>query len=98
MDTGDPLPPGTNAVIMVEDVQVRGTRTTAPAIEILAAVAPWQHVRPMGEDMVATELVLPANHRLRPQDIGAAAGCGPCSLQRAPPAAWWRSNPRAPNW
>ncbi|MEZ4735490.1 MAG: molybdopterin biosynthesis protein [Caldilineaceae bacterium] len=30
----------------------------------------------MGEDMVATELVLPANHRLRPQDLGAIAGCG----------------------
>ena len=71
VDTGDPLPPGTNAVIMVEDVQVRDAR-----IEILAAVAPWQHVRPMGEDMVATELILPANHRLRPQDIGAAAGAG----------------------
>jgi putative molybdopterin biosynthesis protein len=36
VDTGDPLPPGTNAVIMVEDVQVRDAR-----IEILSAVAPW---------------------------------------------------------
>ena len=50
------------------------------AIEILAPVAPWQHVRPMGEDMVATELVLAANHRLRPQDIGAAAGAGHAQL------------------
>jgi putative molybdopterin biosynthesis protein len=75
VDTGDPLPPGINAVIMVEEVQVRQGEG-GPAIEILAAVAPWQHVRPMGEDMVATELVLPANHRLRPQDIGAAAGSG----------------------
>jgi putative molybdopterin biosynthesis protein len=49
-------------------------------IELLAAIPPWQHVRPMGEDMVATELVLPANHRLRPQDIGAAAGSGHNSL------------------
>ncbi len=91
VDTGDPLPPGTNAVIMVEDVQVVGegnapsdetahdaSRFTSPPqyIEVLAAVAPWQHVRPMGEDMVATELILPANHKLRPQDIGAAAGAG----------------------
>lgn len=30
----------------------------------------------MGEDMVATELVLPANHLLRPVDLGALAGCG----------------------
>jgi len=71
VDTGDPLPAGTNAVIMVEDVQLRDR-----AIEILAPAPPWQHVRPMGEDMVATELILPANHRLRPQDIGAAAGAG----------------------
>jgi putative molybdopterin biosynthesis protein len=109
VDTGDPLPASTNAVIMVEDVQVResqmspsaGDGQTAgsvaepsdvehppsaighqpPAIEILAAVAPWQHVRPMGEDMVATELILPANHRLRPQDIGAAAGAGHSQLK-----------------
>lgn len=75
VDTGDPLPPGANAVIMVEDVQPVQTADGAE-IEILAPVAPWQHVRPMGEDMVATELILPANHRLRPQDIGAAAGAG----------------------
>ena len=84
VDTGDPLPPGTNAVIMVEDVQVRDAR-----IEILTAVAPWQHVRPMGEDMVATELILPANHQLRPQDIGAAAGAGhsQLSVRRKPRVA-----------
>ncbi len=89
VDTGDPLPPDTNAVIMVEDVHVSsaapadGNRSVSPegsVIEILAAVAPWQHVRPMGEDMVATELILPANHRLRPQDIGAAAGAGHATL------------------
>jgi len=106
VDTGDPLPPGANAVIMVEDVQVRqmasgesaNRRIDNPqspipnpqsAIEVLAAVAPWQHVRPMGEDMVATELILPANHRLRPQDIGAAAGAGHArlSVRRRPRVA-----------
>lgn len=82
VDTGDPLPASTNAVIMIEDVQLRppADDSAAAAIEILASVAPWQHVRPMGEDMVATELVLPANHRLRPQDIGAAAGAGHAQL------------------
>src|SRR6186997_3138453 len=57
VDTGDPLPPETNAVIMAEQVQDLGDGR----LEILASVAPWQHVRPMGEDLVATELVLPAN-------------------------------------
>ena len=43
----------------------------------------------MGEDMVATELILPANHRLRPQDIGAAAGAGHArlSVRRRPRVA-----------
>ena len=43
----------------------------------------------MGEDMVATELILPANHRLRPQDIGAAAGAGhsQLSVRRRPRVA-----------
>jgi putative molybdopterin biosynthesis protein len=72
VDTGDPIPPGANAVIMIEDTQLR----EGEQVEIMAAVAPWQHVRPMGEDMVATELILPANHRVRPQDVGAAAGSG----------------------
>jgi putative molybdopterin biosynthesis protein len=97
VDTGDPLPPNTNAVIMIEDVQLRSfgmrssdsatavshvaIRDSRSAIEILTPVAPWQHVRSMGEDMVATELILPANHRLRPQDIGAAAGAGHVALK-----------------
>ena len=43
---------------------------------LLAPIAPWTAVRPLGEDMVATELVLPANHILRPVDLGALAGSG----------------------
>jgi putative molybdopterin biosynthesis protein len=72
VDTGDPLPPDRDAVIMAEHVQEIGEHE----VEILASVAPWQHVRPLGEDMVATELVLPENHRIRPIDLGALAACG----------------------
>ena len=71
VNTGDPLPPGTNAVIMIEHVNQEGDK-----LLIYAAVAPWQHVRLMGEDMVASETVLQVNHRLRPVDLGALAGCG----------------------
>ncbi len=82
VDTGDPLPPGTNAVIMIEQVEPIGGREIA----IRAPVAPWQHVRLLGEDMVATELVLSVNHRLRPVDLGALAGCGyaAVSVRRRP--------------
>ncbi|MBN1563293.1 MAG: molybdopterin biosynthesis protein [Anaerolineae bacterium] len=65
-----------NAVIMIEHTQSITNETGDDLIEIRAPVAPWQHVRMMGEDMVATELVLPANHKLRPHDLGAIAGCG----------------------
>ena len=75
VDTGDPLPPGMNAVIMVEHTQ-SVWQGGADYIEILSSIAPWTDVRAMGEDMVATELTLPANHCLRPQDLGAIAGCG----------------------
>lgn len=71
VDTGQPMPPDMNAVIMIEDVQLE-----AGAIVIRASAAPWQHVRLVGEDMIATEMILPANHVLRPVDLGAAAGCG----------------------
>jgi len=72
VDTGDPLPPDADAVIMAEHIQTIDQDT----IEIMAAVAPWQHVRPLGEDIVATELVLPEDHRLRPVDLGALAAAG----------------------
>src|SRR5512143_1344760 len=72
VDTGDPLPGWADAVIMIEHVQpIEDTH-----IEIRAPIAPWTAVRPLGEDMVATELVLPANHVLRPVDLGALAGSG----------------------
>lgn len=72
VDTGDPLPQGTDAVIMAEHVH----SPDDASIEIMAAVAPWQHVRPLGEDIVATELMLAENHHLRPIDLGALAAAG----------------------
>ncbi|MCY3831704.1 MAG: molybdopterin biosynthesis protein [Chloroflexi bacterium] len=72
VNTGDPLPDGANAVIMIENVN----HQTDSTILIYASAAPWQHVRLMGEDMVATETILQVNHQLRPVDLGALAGCG----------------------
>ncbi len=75
VNTGQPLPAWANAVVMIEHVQT-GVDAGHAGVSLRAALPPWQHVRPMGEDMVATELVLPANHRLRPVDLGALAGSG----------------------
>jgi putative molybdopterin biosynthesis protein len=90
IDTGDPLPEGFNAVIPIENVEplndageLAGDPRSPSSIRIRAAVVPWKHVRPMGEDMVATQLVLPAGHFLRPVDLGAIAGCGHASVRVA---------------
>ncbi len=78
VDTGDALPTWADAVIPIENIQLIAAATgqSPTAVEIRASITPWSHIRPMGEDMVATELVLPANHMLRPVDLGAIAGCG----------------------
>jgi putative molybdopterin biosynthesis protein len=86
VDTGDPLPAWADAVIPIENVHLITQPTHQLSnhpthIEILAPVSPWSAVRSMGEDMVATELVLPANHALRPVDLGAMAGCGHATIK-----------------
>ena len=72
VDTGNSLPAWANAVIMIEKVH----QVDSSTIEILEAVAPWNHVRLVGEDVVATELLLPRSHRLRPYDLGALLAAG----------------------
>jgi molybdopterin molybdotransferase/putative molybdopterin biosynthesis protein len=71
VDTGDPLPDGFDAVVMREHVHYDDGRA-----ELRAAVAPYQHVRSIGEDISATELLLPAGHRIRPVDAAASAAAG----------------------
>ncbi|MDE3075143.1 MAG: molybdopterin biosynthesis protein, partial [Chloroflexota bacterium] len=76
VDTGAAMPSGHDAVVMVENLQ----ELPDGNVEIHASVAPWQHVRPMGEDAVAGELILPQGHRIRPFDLGAAAAAGVAEL------------------
>jgi putative molybdopterin biosynthesis protein len=72
VDTGAPMPVGFDAVIMIEHLQ----RLDDATVQIMTPVAPWQHVRPLGEDIVATELVLPEGRVLTPIDLGAVAAAG----------------------
>ena len=83
VDTGDPLPDWANAVIPIENVEsldelgdITHEIRDPASVRIRAAVAPWSHVRPLGEDIVATQLVLPAGHVLKPVDLGAIAASG----------------------
>ncbi len=83
VDTGDPLPEWANAVIPIENVEsldelgnITNEVRNPLSIRIRASVVPWSHVRPLGEDIVATQLVLPAGHILKPADLGAIAASG----------------------
>ncbi|MEG1800564.1 MAG: molybdopterin-binding protein, partial [Oscillospiraceae bacterium] len=66
VDTGDPIKMPYDAVIMAEDL----TEQEDGDVSIIEAAAPWQHVRPIGEDIVAGEMLLPSKHKIRPIDIG----------------------------
>ncbi|MGA7276936.1 MAG: molybdopterin biosynthesis protein [Desulfocapsaceae bacterium] len=72
VNTGNAVPPGFNAVVMIEDVH----HLENGAIELIHPATPWQHVRTVGEDIVATELIVPEGHRLRPIDLGALLAAG----------------------
>ena len=76
VDTGDPMPDGRDAVIMREHVHYDG----AGRAELRAAVPPYQHVRSIGEDVSAGELLLPEGHRLRAVDLAAAVAAGQTQL------------------
>ena len=66
VDTGDPIPAQFDAVIMIEDNQWLNEKE----VEILAPATPWQHIRPVGEDVVAGEIIVSAHHKLTPPDLG----------------------------
>jgi putative molybdopterin biosynthesis protein len=72
INTGRVLPEGMDAVIMIEQVQVEGDAR----VTIEAPAIPWQHVRKMGEDIVATELLFPRGHRVTPYCTGALLSGG----------------------
>jgi molybdenum cofactor synthesis domain-containing protein len=77
INTGQAIPQGFNAVIMVEKLH----EIDMEHLEIRAPAYPWQHVRKVGEDIVATQLLLPQNHRIRPYDVGAMVSAGVFSLK-----------------
>lgn len=108
INTGHVMPEGTNAVIMIEHLNVisqkerhaldkksekrgfdpermaanDGTREISDEIiEIEAPAFPWQNVRKMGEDIVATELLFPRGHRITAYSIGALLSGGAFRVQ-----------------
>ncbi len=70
--TGSVMPPGANAVVMVERTQDAGPGE----VEILKPVAPGENVIPVGEDVRRGEVVIRAGHRLRAQGLGGLMALG----------------------
>lgn len=69
--TGAPMPAGADTVFMQEDVEAGTGQVTLPP-----GLRPGANTRPLGEDIAAGALALPAGRRLGPQDLGLAAALG----------------------
>lgn len=76
INTGQPLPEPFDAVIMVEKLH----ELEPDLLEIRSPAYPWQHVRKVGEDIVATQLLFPKLHGFRPYDLGALISGGVFSV------------------
>lgn len=71
VDTGDPLPNGCDAVVMIEEViKVDG------GVRLYQAAVPWQHIRQIGEDIAAGDMILPSYTTITPSAIGALIAGG----------------------
>ncbi|SHJ70795.1 molybdopterin molybdochelatase [Dethiosulfatibacter aminovorans DSM 17477] len=77
VDTGDPIDGEYNAVIMIEDLN----ELSEEEVQIMTPASPWQHVRPVGEDIVAGEMIVSANHKIRPVDLASLINGGIDEIQ-----------------
>jgi len=71
VNTGDPLPENYDCVVMVEDVI-----ETDQGVQLFGAATPWQHVRQIGEDIAAGDMVVPSFTELSPSALGALLASG----------------------
>ena len=78
IDTGDPVKSPFDAVVMAEDVI---EESGSDRVMITRSVPGWQHVRPIGEDIAAGEMLLPSHHTIRPVDIGVLLAGGILNLK-----------------
>jgi len=85
VNTGDPIHSPYDAVIMAEDLimvdEADEINNGERSLKILQAASPWQHIRPIGEDIVTGEMILPGRHRIRPIDIGVLLSGGITTIE-----------------
>lgn len=75
VDTGDCMPEGMDAVVMIEDVIDAGDQ-----IRLIAPATPWQHVRQIGEDFCAGDMLACSGTLLTPALLGALVAGGISSV------------------
>lgn len=71
VDTGDPLPAGCDAVVMIEDVIEEGG-----LVSLYAPAVPWENIRQIGEDISAGDMILPSFTSITPACMGAMLAAG----------------------
>jgi putative molybdopterin biosynthesis protein len=71
INTGQPIPAGYDAVIMIEDVWMSGAEC-----RIRKSTFPGQFIHPAGEDIRKGDLILPKGHLVRAVDVGGLATYG----------------------
>jgi len=94
--TGGPMPPGSDAVVPIEQTIVippRSGTDDQSTVAINKPVQSGEYIRPKGEDVSAGDLVLQAGIRLRPQDVSflAMLGIGSVKIHRSPRVAIFSS-------
>ena len=72
VNTGRPIPVNTNAVVMIENVNFLDDEN----FEIEKALTPWENVRRVGEDFVASEMIVPSHHKITAYEVGAILSAG----------------------
>jgi molybdopterin molybdotransferase len=80
--TGAPVPPGADAIVMVEDTRA----ADVGGVAILEAARPGQHIRRAGEDVPRGSVALPAGLRIRPAEIAMLAAMGRAMVRTVRPA------------
>ncbi len=74
--TGNPIPKGADAVVMLEDTQKRDGQ-----LEVWGQLVPWTNVSKIGEDIKNGDLLVKAGTRLNPYHLGLAAALGHIKLK-----------------
>ncbi|RME79368.1 MAG: molybdopterin molybdenumtransferase MoeA [Chloroflexi bacterium] len=75
--TGAPIPPGADAMVMIEETEERDGQ-----VHIMTPhIRPGDNIRPVGQDIEAGQLVLPAGTVLGPAELGLLATVGRTEVQ-----------------